>query len=100
MYDKYQGKREIIMWMKVCKPHVNAKSMADDSSRKRQSSVDNVEASSSKRKKGSSNYQGHVSKMSEVEKIVEDLERRHGENNVYTTEQIRVWAHMIQLTIY
>lgn len=80
--------------MKVCKPHVNVKSMADDGSRKWQSSVDNAEASTSK---GNSNYQGHLSKMSKVEEIVEDLERRHGENNVYTTEQIRVWAHMIQL---
>ena len=91
MYDEYQGRRE-----KVCKPHVNAKSMADDGSRKRPISADNAEASSSKRKKGNSNYQGHLSKMSEVEEIVEDLERRHGENNVYTPEQIRVWAHMIQ----
>ena len=97
MYDEYQGRREIIMWMKVCKPHVNARSMADDGSRKWQISVDNAEASSSKRKKGNSNYQGHLSKMSKVEEIVEDLERRHGENNVYTPEQIRVWAHMIQL---
>ena len=46
MYDEYQGRREIIMWMKICK-HFHSKSTTDVGSRKRQSSVDNVEGSSS-----------------------------------------------------
>ena len=35
------------------------------------------------------NYQGHLSRMSEVEEIVEDLEMRDGEK-VYSAEQLRV----------
>ena len=51
MYDEYQGRiREIIMWMKICK-HFHSKSTTDVGSRKRQSSVDNVEGSSSMRLK-------------------------------------------------
>ena len=42
-------------------------------------------------------YQGHVSKMNKVEGIIQDLENRHGESKVYSVEQIRVWAHMIQM---
>ena len=104
MYDEYQGRKEIIMWMKICK-RFHSKSATDVESRKRQSSVDNAEGSSSKRLKSGegeqrrtgSKYQGHLSKMNEVEEIIQDLENRHGESKVYSTEQIRVWAHMIQM---
>ena len=49
MYDEYQGRREIIMWMKICKHFCSkSKSTTDVGSRKRQSSVDNAEGSSSK----------------------------------------------------
>ena len=49
MYDEYQGRREIIMWMKICKRFCSkSKSTTDVGSRKRQSSVDNAEGSSSK----------------------------------------------------
>ena len=33
--------------------------------------------------------------MSELEVIVDDLSERHGD--AYTTEQIRAWAHMLQM---
>ena len=35
--------------------------------------------------------------MNKVEGIIQDLENRHGESKVYSVEQIRVWAHMIQM---
>ena len=47
MYDEYQGRREIIMWMKICK-RFHSKSTTDVGSRKQQ---DNAEGSSSKRLK-------------------------------------------------
>jgi len=106
MYDEYQGRREIIMWMKICKRvHSHSKSTTDVGSRKRQSSVDYAEDSSSKwlksgeseQRRAGSKYQGHISKMNEVDEIIQDLENRHGESKVYSTEQIRVWAHMIQM---
>ena len=106
IYDEYQGRREIIMWMKICKRfHSNSEATTYFGSRKRQSSVDNAEGSSSKRLKSGeseqrcagSKYQGHISKMNEVDEIIQDLENRHGESKVYSTEQIRVWAHTIQM---
>ena len=80
MYDEYQGRREKIMWMKICK-HFHSKSTIDVGSKKGQSSVDNAEGSSSKRLKSGeseqrhagSKYQGHLSKMNEVEGIIQDL---------------------------
>ena len=68
IYDEYQGRREIIMWMKICKRfHSNSEATTYFGSRKRQSSVDNAEGSSSKRLKSEeseqrcagSKYQGH-----------------------------------------
>ena len=56
MYDEYQGRREIIMWMKICK-HFHSKSTTDVGSRKWQSSVDNAEESSSKRLKSGESEQ-------------------------------------------
>ena len=65
MYDEYQGRREIIMWMKICK-RFHSKSTTDVGSRKRQSFVDNAEGSSSKRLKSGESEQ-HLSKMNKVE---------------------------------
>lgn len=95
MYSEYRGRREIILWMKICKPR-------DGGSRKRQKTVEEADDSLSKRRKSDgrsagTNYQGHLSRMSEVEEIVEDLEMRHGEKNVFSAEQLRVWGHMIQM---
>jgi len=55
--------------------HSNSKSTTDVGSRKRQSSVDNAEGSSSKRLKSGESEQ-HLSKMNEVEGIIQDLENR------------------------
>ncbi len=101
MYNEYRGRKEIIFWIKINTPS-QSKSTRKDASQKRQNSVDKADESSSKRKKSDGSgagmsYQGHLSKMSEVEEIVEDIEQRHGGNNVFTAEQMRVWAHMIQM---
>ena len=42
-----------------------------------------------------SNYQGHVKRFSEIQVIVDELEKKHSDS--YTPEQLRAWAHMIDL---
>ena len=64
-----------------------------------------AEGSSSKQLKSGVNsvllaqrtYQSHLSKMNEVEEVIQDLENRRGECKLYSNEQIRVWAPMIQM---
>ena len=81
--------------MKICK-RFHSKSITDVGSRKQQSSVDNAEGSSSKRlksgeseqRRAGSKYQGHLSKMNEVEGIIQDLENRHGESKVYSINRL------------
>ncbi len=43
----------------------------------------NQEDSSTKKPKTSGNYQAHLNKMTEVELIVVDLEKRHGASEFY-----------------
>ena len=82
-----------------------SKSTTDVGSRKWQSSVDNAEGRSSKRLQSGGNEQhragsknqGHLSKMNEVKGTIQVLKNCRGESKVYSTEQIRVWAHMIQM---
>ena len=38
---------------------------------------------------------GHLNRFSEVQVIVEELEKKHADD--YTPEQLRAWAHMINL---
>ena len=42
-----------------------------------------------------SNYQGHLKTLSEVQVIVDELEKKH--KDCYTPEQIRAWGHMIHM---
>ena len=48
-------------------------------------------------RKCGSNYGNHLKKMTEVDTIVEELNTAHGESKKYSPEQIRVWAHMLQM---
>ena len=43
-----------------------------------------------------SNYQNYLSKMAEVDIIVDELKEKHG-GGKFSPEQIRAWAHMIHL---
>ena len=40
------------------------------------------------------NYQNHLSKMAEVDCIVDKLEKKH-DTGKFSPEQIRAWAHML-----
>ena len=41
------------------------------------------------------NFQGHLKNLSEVQTIVDELDKKHSDS--FNPEQLRVWAHMIQL---
>ena len=108
MYDAYSGKKPpIILWAKITRaitlPRAR-KSFAEISDDSDLSS--NSDSSSKIRLKQKTtngdkaprrtSYQNHLSKMSEVECIVGDLEEKHGEGK-FSPEQILVWANMLQM---
>ena len=76
MYDDYKGK-QIRLWIKR------------QQAKKRSSPNPDIPPSNKRR----TNYDSHLSKMSEVEMIIEDLKEKH--STKYTPEQLNVWAHMI-----
>lgn len=80
MYSVYSGKKQIILWLKVTKA-------------KRPLAANN----SGTKKQCRTNHEGHLEKMSQVQVIVEELQERHGSSKKYSPEQVRAWAHMIQL---
>ncbi len=81
MYDEYKSRKSIILWMKS----------VSKVKRKRDSTTSDA-APKPKR----SSYDSHLDKMSEVEEIVEELKNKH--DSKYTPEQLRAWAHMIQMS--
>ena len=99
MYDEYRGRGDIILWLKTSSSRL-AKSTPTDERHK--SDKDHGRKQPAKSSKGEEcatgrSYQGHLSKMSEVQQIVEDLEQCNGDKSVYSPEQLRVWAHMIHM---
>ena len=44
-----------------------------------------------------SRYDTHVDRMAEVQEIEDELREKHRESRKYTDEQLRSWAHLIQL---
>ena len=92
MYSEYHGRKEIALWMKKCK----ARSAQSKSAAEKQNTSTDQEVCSAKQKDGGSRYQGHLANITEAETIVKDLEACHSEN-MYSAEQFRVWAHMIQM---
>ena len=79
MYTLHEGKKEILLW---------AYSL-DQSSKRRCGSPNNEQCKRTR-------YDTHVDKMIQVEEIESDLRDKHlGEG--YSEEQLRSWAHLIQL---
>ena len=91
MYKQYNGKREILLWIKAHRP---SKSTSESQQKRQRADKENDSESEPKRQKSSSNY---LSRLSEVQEIIEDLEEYHCDDNVFTMEQFRVWAHMIHM---
>ena len=92
MYEEYRGcRKHINLWGKSKLP--SRKRPASEAREKRPSEG----CSCTKKPKTSGNYQGHLHKMTEVELIVEELEKRHSASESFSVEQLRVWAHMLHL---
>ena len=88
MYADYKGKRIITLWMKCSWKRPSAQ-------RKRPHSPSVSDLPSTSKR---SNYGSHLSKMTEVEVIMDKLKEKHKET--YTPEQIRAWANMIHMRKY
>ena len=114
MYCVYQGKQDIMLWMKVKsgnprkrKRSSSVREQAGNSKGSTSSDIEDITPSPKQRKAadtgstvkpGGTQYQKHL-KMSEVEVIIEDLEEKHVSDGhgKYSAEQIRVWAHMLHM---
>ena len=81
MYTIHDGKKEILLWC-----------YSQDSS-KRPRSPDNADEGSTSQKR--SRYNKQVDKMREVDEIEDDLRSKN--EGKYSEEQIRMWAHLIQM---
>lgn len=91
MYEHHKGKKHILLWIKV---HVI--SQTGRGTKRPLSAINTPNDGTSTNvgtKKTSSNYQSHIEKMSEVQSIVAELDKRHG--TIFTKEQLTAWAHMI-----
>ena len=90
MYEDYRIRKKLLhvnMWAKSVPKRKRSQQEATSSSEK--------QADVPQSKKG--NYQSHLSKLSEVEIIIERLEEHHEGSDEFSVEQFRVWAHMIQM---
>ena len=86
MYRAYQGRSEIVLWIKNEQPQKKRGSMSTDA---------DVPVSA---KVSKSRYDDHVKKTCELDEIVEKLQAK--QSSKYSPEQLRAWAHMIQLKKY
>lgn len=81
MYTAHEGKKEILLWCYLLEQGQKrrAKSPDDDSDNRKRS-----------------RYDKHIDKMTEVEEIEESLREKHADG-LYSEEQLRSWAHLIQM---
>ena len=85
MYRAYQGRNEIVLWIKNEQPQ-----------RKRGcTSADDVPVSA---KVSKSRYDDHVRKTCELDEIVEKLQAKQGSR--YSPEQLRAWAQLKKYDSY
>ncbi len=94
MYDSYKKKTPIIIWAKI-KAHARKRLSISDVNSGVPPKKKKPEEDKNKPARHSS-YQGHLSKMAEVDSIVDELEEKHTSGE-FSPEQLRAWAHMIQL---
>ena len=85
MYRVFNGKKEILLWS--CHPaEVQGK-------RSYTAKRTNDESDTSKR----SRYDKYLDVITEVEEIEEDLRQKHIDSGIYSEDQLRSWAHLIQM---
>ena len=83
MYERYQKRRDIMLWMKQSRKRPHSESDNPSSG---------VPLS---RKCGRSNYDGQLNRMAQVDEILDEIKKKHGDT--YSQEQCRVWALLIQM---
>ncbi len=106
MYQQYRGRKEIVLWVKIqsktkkqpIKGTCGQKrlSVSEDGSNAKSPPIKKAKKDTLPQK-GGPNYGKHLQKMSELDDIVEELNAKHQDSGKYTAEQIRVWAHMLQM---
>lgn len=93
MYEDYRGScKHINMWAKSRPARKRSRGEVKDPEKQK-----TEEGSSTKKTKSSGNYQSHLNKMTEVELILEELEKHHEASKRFTAEQLRVWAHLLHM---
>ena len=93
MYEEYRGScKHINMWAKSVPAHKRFQSEMEDGQKGKDEG-----GSSTKKTKSSGNYRSHLTKMTEIELILEELEKRHEISKRFNAEQLRVWAHLIHM---
>jgi hypothetical protein len=80
MYVAHEGKKEILLWCCV------------EQGQKRRANSPSTDAEAPKR----SRYDKQLDKITEVEEIEQTLEKKHSDSP-YSAEQLRSWAHLIQM---
>ena len=83
MYGVHQGRKQIVLWMKVLRRGIKRPLRVNDDENK------------TPKRQSPGNYQGHLQKMTEVQLIYEELEKHHGDS--FTKEQLMAWAHMLNI---
>ena len=86
MYEASKGKHDVTIWC-----YVPAPSSELVRGKKRQQAGDPAGANAPK----ASRYDTHVDKMAEVTTIEDKLLEKH--SGKYTDQQLRSWAHLIQM---
>ena len=79
MYTVYEGKKEVLLWCCI-----------EQGSKRRAESPSDSEAPKRSR------YEKQLDKITEVEEIEEILRKKHS-GGPYSEEQLRSWAHVIQM---
>ena len=82
MYEAYRGRKQVILWVSV-KMEANESQVA--TKKQRGASTES----------SGSNYKGHLKTLSEVQVIVDELEKKY--KDCRTPEQIRACGHMIHM---
>lgn len=104
MYELHKRRKQIVLWLKLsriqqvklsCTESVEDRQSLSSLHTPKRPRVDDSKMSGGGGKPRS-NHEIHVQKMSQVEEIIDKLEGIHG-TDLYTPEQLRAWAHMLQM---
>ena len=96
MYRTHKGRKKIVLWIKIeMKKVACASKKCQVPAAACATGDDNDCASKRPTLATNSKYNMQVQKMNELEEIVEELSKQHGDE--FTVEQIWAWAHLLQM---